>query len=99
MAFEVLTTRRADRDFAGAEAFVSSLGRSALSGWRTRLLRIVEILEVDPHRYPAAGESANLQIDLRQALTAHRKHVYRILFTIQSDTVTIHGSCTRPKII
>ena len=90
MAFEVLTTLRADRDSAGAEAFVSSLGRQALSRWRTRMFRVVEILELDPHRYPAADESSHLQIDLRQASTAHRKHPYRILFTIQSDTVTIH---------
>jgi hypothetical protein len=39
---------------------------------------------------PLADEAADLGLELRQLLFGRRRGVYRILFTIDGQTVTIH---------
>jgi hypothetical protein len=44
-----------------------------------------------PQRHPIAhDESDQLGIILRQMLYGKRKSVYRLLFSIEGDTVTLH---------
>lgn len=87
MAFRVEFARRADNDVAAAEA---RIGQSAAVGrWRARLLRVVHQLETDPHFYPVADEAVDLGIDLRMAIFGRRRHVYRVLFTIDGQTVNV----------
>ena len=40
--------------------------------------------------WPLADEAADLGIELRQTLFGKRRHVYRILYTFDGDTVHIH---------
>lgn len=89
MAFAVIFQPRADRDIAKAERWIEQLGKVALERWRVRLLRAVEKLEYDPHIYPEADESEQLGIELRTALYGRRPHIYRILFTIDGQTVNV----------
>ncbi len=90
MCFTVNITRRADGDVAAAEAAVSQLGAAALNRWRSRLLRVIEILERDPHRYPESEDAANVGLDLREAIYGRKPQLHRVLFTIDDQTVTIH---------
>jgi hypothetical protein len=39
---------------------------------------------------PAAGEATELGIDLRALMSGRRPHVFRILFTFDAATVTVH---------
>ena len=52
-------------------------------------MRIVENLETDPNRYPAANEAADLGVELRELLYRRRRNVYRVLFTIEGQTVNV----------
>lgn len=92
MPFRVVFTRRANQDVGEKEAWLARLRGPAVARWRTRLLRAVESLEADPNTYPQAEEAAELGIDLRQLLFGRRRHVYRVLFTVEPhvQTVTIH---------
>lgn len=92
MPFRVAFTRRANQDVSEKEAWLTRLGSTAVARWRTRLLRAVERLETDPEYHPLADEAADLGLDLRQLLFGRRRHVYRVLFTVepQDQTVTVH---------
>jgi len=89
MAFQAVFTRRANTDLAAMEMWLTQCGLPAVRRWRVRLLRIIENLEADPHRYPQAAEAADVGIDLREALFGRRPHVHRILFSMDEQTVTI----------
>ena len=89
MAFQVDFTRRANSDLTPKPKWLAQLGSHAVRRWRVRLLRIVENLETDPHRYPQAAEAPIVGIDLREALFGRRPHVHRVLFSIDAQTVTI----------
>jgi plasmid stabilization system protein ParE len=60
-----------------------------ISRWRTGLFRIVENLETNPNRYAEAEESVDLGLDLRELLYGRRRNIYRILFTIEEQTVNV----------
>ncbi|MFO0928416.1 MAG: type II toxin-antitoxin system RelE/ParE family toxin [Gemmataceae bacterium] len=89
MAFQVRLTRRAEADVLATEAWLAGVGTLAVARWRTRLFRAIEALEADPHRYPAAEEAADLGVDLREALFGRRRQVYRMLFTVEAETVSV----------
>jgi hypothetical protein len=52
-------------------------------------LSIVENLETNPERYPLVHEAADLGVELRQLLYGRRPHFYRVLFTIDGQTVNV----------
>lgn len=89
MAFQVVFRPRARSDIATTVAWLARTAPAAAARWRTGLLRIVENLETDPNRYPAADEADDLGVDLRQLLYGRRRNVYRILFTVEGETVNI----------
>ena len=52
---------------------------------------VIAALEADPHRYPEADEAADLGLDLRELLHGKHRQVYRVLFTIDGNTVNVHA--------
>jgi plasmid stabilization system protein ParE len=58
--------------------------------WHARILAAIQTLVNDPTRCPQADEAEDLGLDLRELLHGRRPHVYRILFTIDGNTVNIH---------
>jgi plasmid stabilization system protein ParE len=50
----------------------------------------IRTLANNPKRYPLAYEAADLGIELREMLYGRQRHVYRILFTIDGQTVNVH---------
>src|SRR4051812_7412159 len=89
MPFQVVFHPRARSDIAATVAWLARTSPAAAARWRTGLLRIVENLETDPIRYPAADEAADLGVDLRELLYGRRRNVHRILFTIDGETVNV----------
>lgn len=90
MPFRVVFQPRARSDMAATMAWLARTSKAAAARWRTGLLRIVENLETNPHTYAEAEEAADLGVDLRQLLYGRRRHVHRILFTVDGQTVNIH---------
>jgi plasmid stabilization system protein ParE len=92
VAFTVVFLRRAQREIADNMAWLeSTLGLRAADRWRIGLLTgVISALGTDPQRYPQADEAVDLGVDLRELLHGRRRQVYRVLFTIDGETVYIH---------
>jgi plasmid stabilization system protein ParE len=91
MAFTVVFQRRADADVRNQVAWLESTqGLHAADRWRAGFLAtVIGSLEADPHRYPQADEAADLGVDLRELLYGRRRRVFRVLFTIDGETVNV----------
>jgi plasmid stabilization system protein ParE len=82
---------------AGAYADIREIARfisqrvSPLSAsrWQTRIASAIDRLATEADQWPEAVEAAALGIDLREMLHGRRPHVYRALFTIGGNTVTV----------
>jgi plasmid stabilization system protein ParE len=89
MPHEVLITARAEADVAAALAWLNERSLAAASRWHAALLATVQTLEDGPERCPLAAEAQDLGIELRELLFGKRPSVYRILFTIEGNTVNV----------
>jgi plasmid stabilization system protein ParE len=58
--------------------------------WHAAIGAAITTLANAPERCPLAEEAADLGMDLRELLHGRRRKVYRILFTIDGQTVNIH---------
>ena len=90
MAFRVSTTAQADRE---ADAILEWLwahdaGEAGIR-WFLALEDAIESLSTFPERCPLAPEGTHFSFDVRQLLYGRKPHVYRILFTIENETVLI----------
>jgi plasmid stabilization system protein ParE len=85
-----LTEARQARDWMAREA----PGRAAR--WYEGLLDKIETLGDQPTRCPLAPENDDFDIEIRQLLYGRRRGVYRVLFTVHEDIVTVlyvrHGA-------
>ncbi|MDB5307272.1 MAG: plasmid stabilization system [Gemmataceae bacterium] len=89
MAFTVVFRPRARADIAAAVTYHARQSPSTASRWRTGLLRVIATLEADPNRYPQADEAGDLGVDLREYLYGRGRNVYRFLFSIDGETVSV----------
>lgn len=91
MTYRVLVTARARADAVEALRWIAERSPAAAERWRAGLERAIGSLKRNPTRHPiAADESEWVGVPLREMLYGRRKGVYRILFSIDSDTVTLH---------
>lgn len=58
--------------------------------WHAAIDAALQTLANDPGRCPQADEATELGIDLRVLMSGRRPHVFRILFTLDAATVTVH---------
>ena len=64
---------------------------AAAARWFTGLEKAIAKLSKMPERHPIAeDESEQVGITLRQMLYGRRPGVFRILFSVEGDTVTLH---------
>jgi plasmid stabilization system protein ParE len=89
MAFQVIFRPCALADIEGAVMWLAQKNPQAAARWRIGLFQIIQNLETNPNRFAEAEESADLGLDLRELLYGRRRGIYRILFTIDGDTVNI----------
>lgn len=90
MIFRVEVTAEAERDAdAILEWLLSQHAGDTGIRWFNALAQAVESLAKFPERCPLAAENPLFQFEVRQLFYGHAPHIYRILFTIETDTVYI----------
>ena len=64
--------------------------------WARELMEAINSLQTFPRRCPLAPENDSFPTEIRQLLYGKRSGIYRILFTIQDDVVSVlhirHGA-------
>ncbi len=57
--------------------------------WLDRLQETISTLQQNPDRCPLAAENGRVEVELRELLFGRRPNVFRIVFTIDADTVRV----------
>ena len=90
MAFRVKQTPRADHDLdVILEWLLKQQAGEAGLRWFQKLKEAVASLSELPHRCPLAPESKEFSFEVRQLLYGRKPNAYRILLTIEADTVVV----------
>jgi len=90
MAFRVEITEDAERDGNGIlEWLISHHAGDTGLRWFQGLQEAIATLSDLPERCPLAPENKNFPFEVRHLLYGRKPHVYRIVFTIEGDTVYI----------
>jgi plasmid stabilization system protein ParE len=90
VTYRIIFTPRARADAMNAFRWIEERSPTAAARWYAGLRRAVAKLAKMPERHPIAEESEQLGLNLRQMLYGRRRGVYRILFSIEGDTVYLH---------
>ncbi|HKM91936.1 MAG TPA: type II toxin-antitoxin system RelE/ParE family toxin [Candidatus Acidoferrales bacterium] len=90
MPFRVEITAQAEQEAdAILEWLLSQHAGDAGVRWFLALEEAIATLSEFPARCTFAPENARFPFEVRQLLYGHKPHVYRILFTIATDTVYV----------
>jgi plasmid stabilization system protein ParE len=90
MAFRVEISLQAERDAEQIlEWLLSQKSGQAGLAWFLALDDAFASLSEFPERCPIAPESARFPFEVRQLFYGRKPHIYRILFSISSDVVTV----------
>ena len=91
MSYRVVITARAKADAIEAFRWIAERSPEAAARWYEALEQAIATLSDMPERCPVAeDEFEQLGITLRQLLSGRRHGVYRILFSIDGEIVTLH---------
>ena len=90
MPYAIQTTARADADIDAAVGWISRQSPAAAARWHAMAHEAMRSLATNAGRCPLADEAGALGLDLRELLIGRRRGVYRVLFTVSGQTVTIH---------
>jgi plasmid stabilization system protein ParE len=101
MAFRVEISAEAESDAEGIfEWLISQHAGETGIRWFIALEEAIASLAKFPERCALAPETLRFPFEVRQLLYGRKPHVYRILFTIQGETVNIlrirHGRREAP---
>lgn len=88
MARTVVLSPAVSADFRQITRFITQrVSASSADRWLAAIQSTIQRLATDADQWPQADD--DLGIDLRERLHGRRPHVYRILFTIDGDTVNV----------
>jgi plasmid stabilization system protein ParE len=91
LTYRVVFTARARADAIGQFRFLADRSLAAAAHWYAGFEKAIAKLGTMPERHPIAqDETEQLGITLRQMLYGRRPGVFRILFSVEGDTVTLH---------
>jgi plasmid stabilization system protein ParE len=89
--YRVVVSARAKAEALKAFGWLADESPDAAAHWYVGLEKAIGKLKNFPNRHPVAEqESEQLGITLRQMLYGRRRGVYRIFFSDEGDTVTLH---------
>ena len=92
MAHAIIVNPRARAEIrSNAEWLRQNYSAASAARWNTSIVAAIGTLANHPERCPLAEESPDLGLDLRELLHGRRRHVFRILFTIDGETVYVHS--------
>jgi plasmid stabilization system protein ParE len=89
MTYRVITQPTAEAEVEDAYRWLHHQSSGAAVRWYRGLREAIESLESNPQRCPIAPESAFFGEEIRQLLYGKRRGVYRILFTVEEDVVSV----------
>ena len=90
MAFRVKITAEANRDLDEILTWLLAEGAGETGiRWFSGLKKAVGSLSELPKRCSLAPENASFPFEVRQLLYGRKREVYRVLFTIQDDSVVV----------
>jgi plasmid stabilization system protein ParE len=96
MTYHVIIQPQAEAEIEAAYLWRRERAPQAAARWFAEIVEAINTLEQFPGRCPLAPEHAHFAEEIRQLLFGRRNDVYRILFTIQGDTVHVlhvrHGA-------
>jgi plasmid stabilization system protein ParE len=91
VTYRVVFTARARADVVEQFRYLADRSPAAASKWYAGIEKAVAKLGTQPDRHPIAqDETEQLGITLRQMLYGRRPDVFRILFSVEGDIVTLH---------
>jgi len=91
MTYRIVVTARARADAIAAFRWMAERSPDAATRWYAGLQKAIAKLSQLPDRNPVAEEdSEQAGIILRQALYGRRPNVYRILYSVEGDTIALH---------
>ena len=94
--YRVIIQPNAEAELEAAYQYRAEHAPQAAARWFTGLVEAINSLEQFPARCPLAPENAHFAEEIRQLLYGARRDVFRILFTMQGDTVHVlhirHGA-------
>lgn len=90
MAFRVKQTAQADYDLdLILEWLLAQQAGDTGQRWFRKLKESINSLTAMPERCMLALENADFPFEVRQLLYGHKPNQYRVLFTIEADTVVV----------
>jgi plasmid stabilization system protein ParE len=89
MRYRVEIAPEAEQEIRDAYLWIRGDSPANAARWRLGLLEAVRSLSQQPTRCPLAPESVAFQQDIRQLIYGRRGGVYRVLFVIGDETVSI----------
>ena len=88
--YTVLIQPRARADLLASFRWLADQSPTAAARWYAGLEKAIAKLSQNPERHPITDEESELlELPIRQMLHGRKRGVYRILFTIHDDTVSI----------
>jgi len=91
VTYRVVFTARARADVLEQFRYLADRSPDAAARWYVGIEKAVAKLSTLPERHPIAQDETNqLGLTLRQMLYGRRPGVFRILFSVEGDTVTLH---------
>jgi plasmid stabilization system protein ParE len=89
MTYRVILQRLATQDLEAAYTWAAQRAPTTASRWLDRFEASLQTLEKLPERCPLARENRKVDIELREFHFGKRPYVYRVIFTIDNDTVRV----------
>jgi plasmid stabilization system protein ParE len=96
MSYRVIIQPNAEAELDAAYLYRSTRVPQAAARWFAEFVEAINSLAEFPERCPFAPENGHFLEEIRQPLYGTRRDAFRILFTIQDDTVHVlhirHGA-------
>ncbi len=89
MRYRVLLQRLAVQDLDEAAAWAAQHAPTTAGRWLERFHCALQTLDTNPQRCALAKENAKVDVELREFHFGRRPNVFRVIFTIDGDTVRI----------
>jgi len=88
--FVIVIQPRADAATLEAFTWIAERSPAAAARWLTGLRKAIAKLAEGPLRHPVAlEESERFGLVIRQSLYGRRRGVYRILFSVEADVISV----------
>ncbi len=89
MRYHVVLQRLAAEDLDEASAWAVQHAPETAARWLQRFHAALQTLSLHPQRCPLARENGKVDIELRELHFGKRANVFRVIFTIDADTVRV----------